>query len=266
MKRSAQKQYFKELIKSKRDSKSIWKAINELSCKKSKSSGLICQDLTPEKLNKHFTSIVERTVKINATQRNDLYKLKQFCSNKDIRSKQVFPFISVHEVYKELSSLKQSRSHGLDGLDSKILKLSAPIISEHITYIYNLCIDKNCFPQAFKIAKVLPVFKSGDTSDPSNYRPISILPILSKILERHLKHHLQSHFTKYDLFHRNQNGFREKHSCHTMLTNIIEEWHLNINNNKFTGSLFIDFAKAFDTIEHNLLLKNCLCMAYILIL
>ena len=108
----------------------------------------------------------------------------------------------------------------------------------------------------FKDAKVLPVFKSGDPSDPSNYRPISILSTLSKPLEKHLKQSLLSYFTAHKLFHPNQSGFRENHSCHTALTNLIEQWQLNINSDLLTGSVFVDFAKAFDTIDHNLLLRK----------
>ena len=155
-----------------------------------------------------------------------------------------------------LETVECSCARGVDGLDSKILKISAPIIAEHLTYIYNLSIEKNIYPQMLKDAKVLPVFKTGDPSDPSNYRPISILSTLSKPLEKHLKQSLMSHFTAYKLFHPNQSGFRVNHSCHTALTNLIEQWQLNINNDILTGTIFVDFAKAFDTIDHNLLLRK----------
>ena len=118
-----------------------------------------------------------------------------------------------------------------------------------------LSIEKCYFPQAFKDAKVLPLFKSGDPNEASNYRPISILS-LSKPLEKHLKKTIQSHFDDNALFHPNQSGFRKKHSCHTALTNLIEQWHTNINNDLITGVVFLDFAKAFDTIDHKLLLRK----------
>ena len=92
--------------------------------------------------------------------------------------------MTVREVYKSLRYLKQSNTKGTDGLDGKILRLSAPFIAETLTYIYNLRINKNTFPQVFKEVKVIPLFKSGDKSDPSNFRHISILPVLSKPLEK----------------------------------------------------------------------------------
>ena len=83
-------------------------------------------------------------------------------------------------MYNALLQLKQTGTRGLDELDGKIIKMSAHVITETVNYIYNLCIDKNCFPKAFKQAKVIPIYKSGDNKDPSNYRPISILSVLSK--------------------------------------------------------------------------------------
>ena len=123
-------------------------------------------------------------------------------------------------------------------------------------YIYNLCIDKNTFPQVFKEAKVIPLFKSGNKSDPSNFRPISILPILSKPLEKHINEHVMKHFLVNDLFYQKQSGFRPNHSCHTALTELIDTWLSEININNLCGALFIDFAKAFDVINHDLLLRK----------
>ena len=83
--------------------------------------------------------------------------------------------MAVSEVFKSLCQLKQSNTKGTDRIDGKIIRLSAPFITDTITYIYNLIIEKNKFPRAFKEAKVIPLYKSGERSDPSNYKPISIL-------------------------------------------------------------------------------------------
>ena len=131
--------------------------------------------------------------------------------------------------------LKQTGTRGLDDLDGKIIKMSAHVITETVTYIYNLCIDKNSFPKAFKQAKVIPIYKSGDNKDPSNYRPISILSVLSKPLEKHINKHLLSYLKTNELTHPNQSGFREHHSCHAALT-LVDTFYKNINNNELTGS------------------------------
>ena len=136
--------------------------------------------------------------------------------------------------------------------------MSAPVIAETLTYVYNLRIDKSFFPIQLKQARVIPIFKSGDPSLPSNYRPISILPVLSKPLEKHINKHLSKHLETYDLLHINQSGFRQNHSCQTALINLVDQWLHNINEDKFSGALFVDFAKAFDIIDHDLLYRKLL--------
>ena len=113
-----------------------------------------------------------------------------------------------------------------------------------------------CVPAAFKQAKVIPLFKSGKSSDPSNYRPISVLSALSKSFEKHINKHILAHFNKNNLLHPNQSGFRENHSCHIALTSLVDQWLSSINDNKFCGAVFVDFAKAFDVIDHDLLLRK----------
>ena len=195
-------------------------------------------------------------VKNDLSYLNDLEHLHTYCKYKNIKSSVLFPPITVYEVYHYLINLKQTATRGLDGIDAKILKLSAPVITDTLTYIYNRCLDNKCFPNNLKQAKIIPIYKAGDKSEPSNYRPISILPVLSKPLEKHIYKHVMSHISKYDLLHPNQSGFRENYSCHTALTNLVDKWLLNINDNKITGVLFVDFSKAFDVIDHSLLLRK----------
>ena len=109
--------------------------------------------------------------------------------------------MTVTDVYNTLKHLKQSGTRDLDGLDTKILKLAAPLIADTLTYVYNLCIIKNTFLFAFFKAKVIPVYKSGNSADPSNYRPISIVSVLSKPPEKHINKHLLVHLNSYNLLH-----------------------------------------------------------------
>ena len=258
MKRSAKKKYFRELLSnnSNNKSKSIWKAINSLTRKNTNKIPIDNKTISATSLNLHFSNISSSTIKIDKSDSNDLALLKDFCSSKQITSELTFPLLTVYEVYFSLIHLKQTCTRGLDYLDGKILKISAPVISDSLAYIYNLCIDKCYFPNLFKQAKIIPFYKSGNKSDPSNYRPISILSVLSKPLEKHMYKCLMSHISKHNLLHPNQSGFRTNHSCHTALINLVDEWLSNINNNKFTGVLFVDFAKAFDVIDHHLLLRK----------
>ena len=256
--RKARKKYIIESVTTGDNNRSAWKAINLLTNKNSSKTSTSLNDITPDKLNQHFSSVADKIITSNKTNLNDLEELKQFCESKNSEPLNI-PYLSVYEVYNSLLKLKQSKSRGMDGIDGKILKIAAPIISDSLTYIYNKCLEKNIFPKAFKIAKVVPLHKSGSKNDPTNYRPISLLSVLSKPLEKHLNYHILSHLNKNHFIHQCQSGFRKNHSCHTALINIMDSWLTNINRNEFTGVLYADFKKAFDMIDHNLLLKKLVC-------
>ena len=258
MKRKAKMTYIRQLLESSKNSKQVWKAINILTNKHTSKDNQSVKEISAEKLNNHFSNIAQNIGINDKTDTNDLTKLNSFIQSKSVTSSASLPPITIADVLKCLSQLKQTATRDLDGLDGKILKICSPVIAETLTYIYNLCIDKCYFPIKFKQAKVIPLYKSGDPSIATNYRPISILSILSKPLEQHMQKHLLCHLDKYNLIHENQSGFRANHSCHTALTQLLENCYKNINNNEFTGILFADFAKAFDVICHSLLIKKLL--------
>ena len=128
--------------------------------------------------------------------------MKPYCTDRIRHKDKLVPFMTVSGVFKSTRHLKQSSTKGTDGIDGKILRLSAPFITDTITYIYNLIIEKNKFPKVFQEAKVLPLYKSGNQSEPSNYRPISILSVLPKPVERHINEHIMNHFHINDLLHK----------------------------------------------------------------
>ena len=166
------------------------------------------------------------------------------------------PNMTVLDVGKLISNLKNSKSLGPESIPVFLLKKSLPFIVEELTYIYNLCIDKCIFPSKLKEAKVIPLPKSKDTTLPQNLRPISLLPVLSKPLERHIHKYMYSHLNEQNLLHQYQSGFRSNHSCQTALTRLIDSWFTSINDKKLIGSVFLDFKKAFDLVNHNTLLTK----------
>ena len=169
---------------------------------------MVPDEVSAEDLNIHFTSVADQVIQNECSASNNLRLLREFCTSKGIMSELTFPPITVVDVYHTLIHLKQSGTRDLEGLDSKILKLSAPIIADTLTYIYNLCINKSCFPKVFKIAKVIPIYKHGAKTDTSNYRPISVLFLLSKPLEKHMHKHMLKHLNDNRLLHPSQSGFR----------------------------------------------------------
>ena len=124
-----------------------------------------------------------------------------------------------------------------------LLKTALPFIVEPLTYFYNICIDKHIFPKLLKEAKVIPLPKTKDPTQPQNLRPISLLPILSKPLERHIHKHLYEHLHRHNLINQYQSGFRPKH--HTALVNLMDTWLTAINENELIGTVYLDFKKSF---------------------
>ena len=101
---------------------------------------------------------------------------------------------------------------------------------------------------------MIPIFKSGNRDDANNYRPISILPTISKIFERHIASQLLSYFQESNIIHNKQSGFRKNHSCSTALIHLIDTWLKDVDSGKFIGTVFLDLRKAFDLVDHQILL------------
>lgn len=256
LKRRSKKAYFQNLLINTKDSRQIWKAINILNNKEVSRSQKLITEVTANELNHHFANISGKVIKTDRSNENDLRCLKEFIDSRDINFPFCFEPVTILDVRKYILELKSSGTRDIDGLDTKILKIACPAIVDKLTYLYNLCIDKQHFPSKFKIAKVIPLHKSGETCNPSNYRPISILSVLSKPFEKHLYRSLYPFLIKNNLLHDNQSGFRENHSCHTALIQLTDTILHNINENRYTGVLFIDFEKAFDVINHSLLMRK----------
>jgi len=256
IKRRSKRNYFQQLLITTSDSRQIWKAINTLCNKHVSKSQQFIKDISTDELNSHFSNVANKVITCDKSSENDLHYLQQYINSKHIN----FPFnlqpMTTFDVLESIKMQTNSRTRDLDKLDARIIKLASPVIVETLTYLYNLCIEKRCFPLKFKKAKVIPVHKSGDCSSPSNYRPISILSVLSKPIEKHIQTSLNSYFMKNNLLHEDQSGFRKNYSCHTALTQLTDSLLHNINDNKFTGLLFVDFEKAFDVINHSLLLRK----------
>ena len=139
---------------------------------------------------------------------------------------------------------------------ARLLRVAAPVITEPLAKIINLCISKRVFPTSWKLAKVMPVFKVGDHLNVGNYKPISILPVMSKIFERHVHLALYEYLNHYVLLFKYQTGFRPFYSCKTAIIELVEVLLMNMDNGLLTGLSLIDFRKAFDLVDHGVLLRK----------
>ena len=152
--------------------------------------------------------------------------------------------------------MPSTKATGLDDISINVLKLAAPEIVSSITYICNLSLKTATFPAKWKEAKVTPLHKGGSRHDCSNYRPISVLPILSKILEKHVFTHMYAFLQKHNLLTDSQLGFRKQNSCQTALLALTEKMYKAINEGKYFGMTQLDLSKAFDLVNHTILLEK----------
>ena len=160
------------------------------------------------------------------------------------------------EIEKIIKSFKKGKSLGPNSIPIKILKYNADILAPTISKLVNHSFNTGEFPEFCKIAKVIPVFKRGDNLNCSNYRPISLLSILSKIFEKCMSTRLYSFLQKYKLIFQNQFGFRPKCSTYHALLSLIETIKTKIDVGEYVCGVFIDLQKAFDTVDHEILLQK----------
>ena len=168
----------------------------------------------------------------------------------------MFTPVTVEQVDHVISKLSTSKSCGLEKISSKLLKLANPYISETIRDIINQSLDTGIFPDDWKKAKVSPVYKADARNAPDNYRPISILPAISKVIERIVHTQVLEFFTENNLLSKFQSGFRGMHSTCTALLFATDLWLRNIDEGILTGNVFIDLKKAFDTVDHAILVTK----------
>ena len=132
----------------------------------------------------------------------------------------------------------------------------APFIIDPLLKIFNLSIATGVVPNDFKLAKVIPIFKTGDTQLVTNYRPISILPGFSKLLERLVANRLNKYISKYNILSKSQYGFRANYSTQLALIDLVDKISSSLDKCNHTVGIFVDLSKAFDTIDHEILLSK----------
>ena len=165
-------------------------------------------------------------------------------------------------VQDHIKDLKNGKATGLDGIGSRILKAGAPVLSIYLSKIFNFSLATGYVPKCWKMKRVSPVHKGDVKTDPSNFRPISILPIPMKIFEK-IVHDQVSTFIKENTFlNDRQSGFRKLFSTTTAVLDVSENILEQLDKNNFVGAVLSDLKKAFDTVDHKILLKKLWCYGF----
>ena len=266
IKKSKKMQYRSLVEENNNKPSNVWKLFKELGATKNNSKcatnaiSIDGREYTDpleiaNEFNKFFVTVASKLKEPNLEP--NFERLDKFCDERVPKDTEFsIPYLTKDKVEKYLKNLDLSKATGTDNIGPRLLKLSASFISESITYICNKSIQNSEFPSKWKEGKVTPLFKNGTKEDVNNYRPISILPVLSKIIEKHVHDSLMEFLNTFELLHKTQSGFRPKHSCETALTYMIDSWLKAINDDEIVGVVMVDFKKAFDLVDHNLLIDK----------
>ena len=266
VKNLSKKHYYKNALSQRKNNpKELWKFIKSVIPSKATTSspskllvnGIFVEDPfeISHQFNKYFTEVGESIAKNVAdisTNKKDYTKyLKNSVSN-SIFLDPPQPM----EIFNTINSLNLNKACGHDNISPYFLRLGnevlAPILSQLLVHVFDL----GYFPQIFKTAKVVPVFKTGSKDLVNNYRPISLLPHLSKVLEKLIKSRFLKFLDKHNVLYNYQYGFRNKHSVVHSLLDVTSLSYDSIQNKNYTALLLMDFRKAFDTVSHKILLNK----------
>ena len=256
--------------------KELWKSLKSLGLpSKESSSATICLEkdgilsfdpkTNAEIFKDFYSNLANNLVKKLPTPPNKYEKTAVNNNNKklNLRGKNFsFAPVAPATILKLLKQLNPAKSAGIDNLTGKFLKEGAPVLASPITDLVNLSISLSLFPDDCKIAKLKPLYKKEAKTKPKNYRPISLLPLLLKIIERIIHNQTQEFLDKNNILYKYQSGFRKHHSTDTCLSYLTDKVKIGFEEGLLTGMVLIDLQKAFDTIDHSILLEKMSCLGF----
>ena len=251
------------LVQHRSNLKKAWKGIKSLINCKGKQfgcptsimyNGNLTNDpfLIANCFNQHFSTVAEKTKKKIHPSQNSFSDFLGLPNNNSLF---LYP-TNAAEVGKIILSLNENKAHGPGSIPTNILKLIAPTFSNLLSKIINTCLSAGIFPDCIKHANVTPVYKKGSALDPVNYRPISLLSNINKIFEKIIHIRLSSFLEKYSCLYNSQFGFRKGYGTSHALLYLTESIRSAIDNGKYACGVFVDLEKAFDTVDHQILLRK----------
>ena len=196
-----------------------------------------------------------RTTTVNAPKIDPVDRLKAWLKDKALPRFELKK-IDLNKLRSIMKKLKPSRSHGTDFIDSNSIKLAFPLIEKAILHLVNLSISSKQFAQLWKTQLVLPLHKKNDTMDGNNYRPVSHIIELGKIIEYVVHEQVYSHFKSHQLFHGNHHGFLGNRSTATALIQLFDILLTAAENSELSAALLLDLSAAFDIVDHKIFLQK----------
>lgn len=248
--RGAKRTYFESLMSSTSGPTGrMWRQINRLLGKVNSGGTVLSGENFVQSFCDHLTMVTEANVSSDA-----MLPLPTL-----MKRDSVFHLQPVQEddVLAELCGLNITKATGLDNISARLLRLSAPAIAASLCDLYNFSISACQIPKEWKEAKIIPIPKSANAGvDVEQFRPISILPIVSKVLESLIHSQVYSYIQEAGILNEVQSGFRHGYCAQDALLRTVDDWRSGLDENKVVGVVFVDLRKAFDSIDHGLLLRK----------
>lgn len=248
------------ILNSKNRYKAAWDTINNETGRSKNKFDMI--EIEPNILNEYFINIHKNTSELNNTEHLNSKTEKQtsLIDNDEYSniSKTSFRWqeIKPQDILKTVTKLSNSNCEDFYGFSNSIIKNIIFEIIQPLTYLINWTLKEKKFPECLKISKIIPVYKKGDRKCPSNYRPLSIVPIIAKIIEDSMKTQLVEHFSNNGLMNNCQYGFRIGCSTSMAVESLVVEILHNFEQGIISSATLLDLSKAFDSVSHNILLNK----------
>ena len=233
---------------SSKNSKEVWQTIHRIL--KPQSSRIKHE---PETLNQHYTTLASRL----CNKENIAFKAEDLMEDlyTDDETKLQLRPTTYDEVNKIISNLRNDCSSGYDAIPIKYLKPVCDFITSPMVHIINNAIKTGVFPEKWKIARVCPIPKIKNPTVAKDFRPVSILPVLSKVFEKVILMQILQHI-ETSVYNQTQSGFRKGHSTSTILLKLRDAIKQAMNKSEITLAVMIDYSKAFDTIDHSIMVRK----------
>ena len=257
--------YNNRIFASKGNMKESWKTINELLDKRSKSSNIdslkesgseiVHRKDIPDAMNNYFCSVGKDLADEISPVANPL--LSGDLEMNKTKAKFHFRTTEVQEIRDAFAKVKTAKSFGIGNISSYFLKLALTFIENSLAFMFNTSIETSMFPDSWKIARVTLIYKNGDRADKSNYRPISVLPVISRLFEKLVTIQVYKHMEDNGLFSSGESAYLRLHSTVTHLLKNTDDWYKGLLDlGRLVGLVFIDLKKAFHTVDHEILCQK----------
>ena len=258
--------YRNALRENKNKPKELWKKVKEFIPDGSTSSitDLTCEDGTVVSDKKSIANQFNTFfVNIGANLASKFHQQgTSHISIKPVKDSFHFQPFSLKNANKILNSLSTKKSTGLDGVSVRLLKEGSSVLADKLLFIFNLSISSGSIPKLWKVKRVSPIFKSGNKDEAGNYRPVSVASTPMKILEKLVYDQFMAFILHNNILHNNQSGFRSGFSTSSAAIDVKETIIKYLQHHKFVCAVLIDLSKAFDTVDHSILLKKLFCYGF----